>query len=71
MDLIELTNGHVWDQKFWLRVDFVVALIPTQGNMCEIRLTTGEYILSLESAETVSRMIRNLSKKEEDKGDSQ
>lgn len=66
MKMIQLTSGNDWDQKFWLNTELIEALVPTRGNRCEIRLTTGRYWVALESAETIRRMIKELSKTEEE-----
>jgi len=56
--MIELTNERF--EKFWLNIELVVTIIPLMGNKSQINLTTGNYVVCIESNETVAKMINGL-----------
>jgi uncharacterized protein YlzI (FlbEa/FlbD family) len=58
--MIELTGENF--EKFWLNSTLVKTIIPLRGNMSQINLTTGGYVVCIEPNDKVAKKITDLSK---------
>jgi uncharacterized protein YlzI (FlbEa/FlbD family) len=57
--MIKLTNER-WD-KFYLNVSLIESIQELMGGKSQINLTTGRYVVCIESPEAVNRMLENKS----------
>lgn len=56
--MIQLTNEH-WD-KFYLNVSLIETIQLLMGNKSQINLTTGKYIIAIESPDTINKLLKDM-----------
>lgn len=55
--MIELTNER-WD-KFYIAVSLIESLQSLMGGKTQVNLTTGRYMVCIESVDKVSKMVND------------